>query len=242
MRIGIIGCKATKQNYACSVDEMYSKSPAYRAQSEFCKKAYDDYYVVSFITGVKHHTDIIEPYDAPSLGRFGLNMSLKHKIVDKPDPENVEMVNKQLAEMINKGWEIDYHTSQKPYSFIDKELKEEINYIKQPQGHNAVKSRYKQVIDMLDTKSLKECLKSIGRKSEKPKESKRWWYHPNYEPFYGTCTMLFGYYKKKGLKFNNGNLSKIHLGEIKQASGWVIDKSLLDKLHQTDSGQWRIKQ
>ena len=240
MRIGIIGCKATKQNYACSVDEMYSKSPTYRAQSEFCKKAYDDYYVVSFITGVKHHTDIIEPYDAPSLGRFGPNMSSKHKIVDKPYPENVEMVNKQLAEMINKGWKIDYHTSQKPYSFIDKEIRDIINYIKQPMGAGASVPKYIEATKMLDTIPLKECLKFIPKRNPQPAEEEQWFHHPNLPSFFGTSGKLARKYKRE-LPLNTGGLFRVAIGQFEHHKGWVIDKSLLDKLHQTDSGQWQIK-
>ena len=144
--------------------------------------------------------------------------------------------------MIEKGYEIDIHTSQAYYKPLSQEIKDKVNYIKQPQGPNTIKLRYMQVVDMINNKSLDECLEFISHKSQKPKEEKKWWYHPNYEPFYGTCTMLFGYYNKRGLKLNSGNLSKIHAGEAKHAAGWVIDKSLLNKLIQTNSGEWRIKE
>ena len=240
MRIGIIGCKATKQNYACSVDEMYSKSPAYRAQSEFCKKAYDDYYVISYQVGIKHHTDIIEPYEL-CLGKFGINMSSKHKIVDKPDPKNVEMVNKQLAEMINKGWEIDYHTSRKYYNPLSKEIRDIINYIKQPAGVGVNISKYQALIPMLDTHTLKECCDSLSKRDpNKQSEQDKWYFHKEYPPFFGTSAKIATQYKE--ILWLGPNIWKVSMGRVKHAKGWVIDKSLLDKLYQTDLGQWRIKQ
>ena len=238
MRIGIIGCKATKQNYACSVDEMYSKSPAYRAQSEFCKKAYDDYYIISYQVGIKHHTDIIEPYGL-CLGRSSPNMASKHKIIDKLDPENVEMVNKQLAEMINKGWEIDYHTSRKYYNPLSKEIRDIINYIKQPRGVGAAIPKYIEATKMLDTVPLKECLEFISQRPNKEPEQDQWWYHPNHKPFFGTSGKIATKFKFEGI--NGGNAYNVGLKLTPQHKGWVIDESLLDKLYQTDSGQWRIK-
>ena len=47
MIIAITNCKAMKQDYACSVDEMYSKSYVYRAQRGFFTKAYDKYLIFS---------------------------------------------------------------------------------------------------------------------------------------------------------------------------------------------------
>lgn len=238
-RIAIVSCKSQKQDYPCSADEMYSPSAAFKAQREFFIKGYDDYYIMSSKYGLIHHSQIIKPYNR-MVGESSMITKNQDQIRGW-EMEVISLITEQIKWMISKGYEIDIHASRNYYNPLPQEIKDKINYIKQPQGVNNVKPRYDQAIEMLDTKPLKECLESIGRKSEKPKESKRWWYHPNYKPFYGTTTMLFGYYNKKGLKLNSGNLSKIHAGEMKQAAGWVIDKSLLNRLYQTDSGQWRIK-
>ena len=238
-RIAIVSCKSTKQDYTCSADEMYSPSPLYRYQREFFIKGYDDYYIMSSNYGLTHHEQIIKTYNR-IIGNSSLVTKNQNQIRGW-DPEIISLVGEQINHLIKKGYKIDIHTSQAYYEPLSQEIKDKVNYIKQPQGPNTIKSRYKQVIDMLDTKSLKECLEFISHKSEKPKEEQTWWYHPNYEPFYGTSGMLFIHYKKKGIHISAGNFSFVLDGTREHHQGWTRDKSLLNKLYQTDSGQWRLK-
>jgi len=238
-RIAIISCKRRKQDYTCSADEMYSPSPGYRSQKEFLIKGYDDYYIISSEYGIIHHSQIIEPYDRAI--KIGWNNPAKDIYIGGYKEGLLEQIENQLQWMKSKGWEIDFHTSKTYFDPLLPETKQKLNYIKQPQGAGAIIPRYEEATNMLDTKPLEECLKSIGRKSEKPVESKRWWYHQDYEPFYGTSGELWGNYKKQGIEFDGANLRKVPMGGYKHSTGWVIDKYLLDKLYQTNSGQWRIK-
>jgi len=238
-RIAIVSCKSTKQDYTCSADEMYSPSPLYEYQRKFFIKGYDDYYIMSSNYGLIHHEQIIKPYNR-MVGESSVVTKNQNQIRGW-DPEIISLVGEQINHLIEKDYKIDIHTSQAYYEPLSQEIKNKVNYIKQPQGPNTIKSRYKQVIDMLDTKSLKECLEFISHKSKKPKEEKTWWYHPNYEPFYGTCNMLFGYYKKKGIRISVGGFSYVLDGTRKHHQGWTRDKSLLTQFYQTDSGRWKLK-
>jgi len=237
MRIAITNCKARKQDYACSVDEMYNRSHLYKAQKEFFIKGYDDYYVMSFAIGIKHHTDIIKPYEF-CLGKTGDYMDPKHQIVEV-DPEKVKMVNDQLLEFINKGWIIDLHTSRGQMKLLSKEVKSACRYVSQAMGTGTPISKYRQGINMLDTKSLDECLEFISKRPDKEPEQNQWWYHPNHPPFFGTSQKLATKFKHDNIQ--SGNSFWVGTGKNPHHKGWVIDKSRLDKLYQTDSGQWRLK-
>jgi len=237
MRIAITNCKARKQDYACSVDEIYNKSHLYKAQKEFFIKGYDDYYVMSFAIGIKHHTDIIEPYEL-CLSKFSSIMASKHQVV-KVDPERVKIVNDQLLELINKGWIIDLHTSRGQIKLLSKEVRDKVNYIKQPRGVNNIKPIYEKATQMLDTNSLEDSLKFISKKHPtKYIEEPKWFYHPVYEPFFG---------KSKELKricpeyLDEAGIKRVSIGIFKQHRGWVIHQSYLNEFYQTDSGQWRFK-
>lgn len=238
MRIAITNCKSKKQNYPCSVDEMYSLSPVYRSQSQFFKKAYDDYYVMSFHIGIKHHTDVIEPYEL-CLGVSSNDMAEKNQIV-KPDPNKVKWVNRQLKEMIDKGWEIDLHISMNYYKLLSNNIKEQLNHIKQPMGVGKSLPKYREALGKLDNESLDKCLEFISyRDSSKPKEEPIWYYHPEHKSFFGTSAKIVSAFPE--LKLNSGDMWKISTERVKQARGWVKEKTLLPKLHKTDSGQWRLK-
>lgn len=63
MKIAVLGCKARKQDYTCSAEEMYSKSYLFSKQLEIVKKNYDKYYIMSSKYGLIEPNTIIEPYN-----------------------------------------------------------------------------------------------------------------------------------------------------------------------------------
>jgi len=234
-RIAIISCKSRKQDYVCSADEMYSPSPVYRAQREFCIKGYDDYYIISSKYGIIHHTQIIEPYDI-RLGHITLEAE---KEIHKWDKNMLDKIDSQIKYMKSKDWDIDYHTSNIYFSPLDEGTKKMINHIKQPRGIGASTPTYTQAINLLDSEPLSRCLEFISEK-KKPKynEQPKWFYHPSHPPFFGKSRQLKLKYPDT---IQEGNLIRTSNGITPQHKGWVIDKTHLDNMYQTDSGQWRIK-
>lgn len=237
-RIAIISCKSRKQDYVCSADEMYSPSPIYKAQREFCIKGYDDYYIVSSEYGIISKDEIIEPYNR-TIGESGNNMAQKNTVKGW-ETKTLSLIEEQLKWMVSKNWEVDYHTSLNYYNPLSEEVKKGINYIKQPMGAGKSKPQYEKATEMLDDFPLEECTKFISHRDPKPAEEEQWFHHPNLPSFFGTSGKLARKYKRE-LPLNTGGLFRVAIGQFEHHKGWVIDKSLLDKLHQTDSGQWRLK-
>jgi hypothetical protein len=237
-RIAIVSCKSRKQDYVCSADEMYSPSPVYRAQKDFCIKGYDEYLIVSSEYGLITPNHIIKPYNR-TIGESGNNMAKENKIMGW-DSNTLSLIEEQLKWMFKQGWIIDYHTSMSYYKYLSDDVKKKINYIKQPMGAGASVPKYIEATRMLDTVPLKECLKFISKRNTQPSEEDKWFYHKDYPPFFGTSGKLVRKYKGE-LPLNTGNMYKASIGLQPHSCGWVVDKSLLNKLYQTDSGQWRIK-
>jgi len=236
-RIAIVSCKSKKQDYACSADEMYGKSHAYIAQRAFFTKAYDEYFIFSSEYGLTPPNQIIKPYNRIVGTRLHQKSSnIKHGY----EQSTIDLVVDQIEYLINKNCIVDFHTSKAYFDPLPKSTQEKVNYIKQPHGINLIKPRYEEAYTLLDNKPLEECLKFIGHKTPKPKNLPINWYHPIHETFYGTAWQL--YMKYKGiLKIHDAGLSHVRYGDNLQHRGWVIDKTHLDNMYQTDSGQWRIK-
>ena len=62
-KLAIITCKATKKDYKCSAEQMYSDSPQFKHQIGFIKEYYDDYMILSLKYGVVDRQTEIEPYN-----------------------------------------------------------------------------------------------------------------------------------------------------------------------------------
>lgn len=237
MRVAINNCKSLKQNYPCPAAEMYSQSHQFRGQQKYFEKGYDDWYIVSSKYGIIHHTDVIEPYDM-IIGVSGNNMKNRDKI-ESWDKDVIAKVNQQLLDMVDRGLKIDYHTSNKYYKPLSAEVRSKINHIKQPAfPAHAIGNRYTEYTELLDTKSLDEVNKMIGEGSKKVAETPLTYYHPIHGEFFGTSAQLARIYK-----INNGGAYKLYCDwrGTKMCGGWVKDKTLLDKLYQLDSKQWRFK-
>lgn len=236
-RIAIISCKSKKQDYTCSADELYSPSPIYRAQKAYCIKGYDDYYIVSSEYGIIHPTQIVKPYNR-AIKVSWVNPS-DHHFIGGYKEGMIDLIHNQIKWMKDQGWSIDFHTSKTYFDPLSKETQQMLNYIKQPVGPGAIQQKYEGAYTLLDEESLKKCNEFISLKSDKPKEAKKWFYHPLHEPHYGTSGTMLTAYKEQEL--NSGAMYKVSLGQSPQSRGWVIDESLLPLLYQTDSGQWRLK-
>ena len=234
-RIAIVNCKSRKQDYTCSADEMYDISHHYKAQRNFFIKGYDDYYIISSKYGIIHHNQIIEPYDI----RLSRNSFDDNNKIQGWDEDKLSSIKNQMQWMIDKGWEIDFHTSRIYYNYLPQEIKDNIRYIKQPRGIVSVAPTYNEASDMLDSKNLEECLEFISSKKDKKHkpEVDTWFHHPKHGSFFGKSMDLC----KKYNGVNQGNLFRVAIGQFTHAVGWVIDESLLPNLYQTESGQWRLK-
>ena len=68
-------------------------------------------------------------------------------------------------------------------------------------------------------------------------ELEKYFYHLNHPPHLGYTRSLI----KKYQELDEGTIHMLSKGKIPHHKGWVIDKSLLNQLYQTDSGQWRLK-
>lgn len=63
-RIGVILCSKSKQDYACSVREMYDNSVSFKARAMFMDLVYDEWYVNTSKYGFMSPDMVIEPYDS----------------------------------------------------------------------------------------------------------------------------------------------------------------------------------
>ena len=76
----------------------------------------------------------------------------------------------------------------------------------------------------------------ILNKPHRVYEQPRWWYHNEYDDFFGTTGQL-----GKKYDVDSGNLTQIIRGYSLQTAGWVIDKSLLKDIHKSPSGRYSYK-
>ena len=235
-RLAIINCKSKKKQYKCVAEEMYSVSFQFRAQIEFIKRYYDDYAILSTKYGIIYPTSIIEPYEM-SLAQ-GARLKISNSLSEKELNEWVNSVNIQLKLLSEVYDEIDLHISNQYLKPIKEVLDNpKISHIKQPVNPGLVKNRYNEVLEILNNGEEVD-LNLIGeiRKSTNP-EISREWYHNEFKTFMGFARHLCKEYPE----VDEGNASMVSKGKNLHTRGWVIDKSLLNKLYKTKSGQWRVK-
>ena len=233
-KLAIINCKAKKKDYECAAEEMYDVSFQFRHQVDFIKEYYDDYLILSSKYGLISPKKVIKPYETT------LAKGARLKEVDRLEGENLEKwvkhVKKQFEWLKNNYDQIDLHISNAYLDPIKDVLDDKTRHIKQPVNPGLVKNRY---IEALDTfKASGEVnLDEIGqiRKSKDP-EIERWWYHNEYEPFFGFARHLC----KKYPIVDEGNATRVSRGLNFQTQGWVIDQALLEQLEKKN-GKWRKK-
>lgn len=63
MKVALIGCSKIKQDYSCSVEEMYSKPVLFSKSLKFCILNYEKILILSAYYGILERDDFIAPYD-----------------------------------------------------------------------------------------------------------------------------------------------------------------------------------
>jgi len=234
-RIAIINCKAKKQNYKCSAEEMYNISFQFRYQVNFIKEYYDSYLILSSKYGLISPNEIIEPYET-TLAK-GARLKTSNKLEGEQLNKWVKYVKNQFNLLKKNYDQIDLHISNAYLEPIKDILDTKTIHIKQPVNPGLVKNRYIEALEIFKTKG-KVNLNQIGelKKSKNP-ELKRWWYHNDYEPFFGYARHLC----KKYPIVDEGNASRVSKELNSHTQGWVIKEELLNSLYKTDKGQWRLK-
>ena len=235
-KLAIVNCKSRKKDYTCEAEEMYSHSFQFRHQLNFIKEYYDDYLILSTKYGLITPNTVIEPYDLS----IATGTRLKNKDSFTKGEKEIwgNIVLHNLEPYIKEYDIIDLHIS-KQYLYPIKSILKypNVNHILQPNTPGTVKERYVEVLDTL--KQNKPIDLSIIGEIRSTKYKKVNFYHPIEGKFFGNVDELVTKYPH----VDPGNLGRVRRDDtkFKQTCGWVIHESLLPKLYQTDSGQWRLK-
>jgi hypothetical protein len=250
MIIAITNCKAMKQDYACSVDEMYSKSYVYRAQQAFFTKAYDRYLIFSAKYGLISPNKIIEPYDLALQSKIG-RVNVTNALTEEQKNQLFEKVEKQLIELFKIADEIHFHTSNIYYAPFEKIFKKHPSFknklcrIGQQKNPPIGQKKYEEASSLYNGNNLEECLIHISTIQKGVHEDKKQWYHPELAP------QGIGPYKAHQVrkwvqenfpneKIDEGSLHKVSLYKIEQTYGWVINVQYLPYLKKYPNGSWRF--
>lgn len=219
MRIAIIGCKRQKQDYTCPADEMYEKAFTYRAQRDFIKQAYDDYYIFSSKYGIIHHTTTIEPYDITLQNR-----GTKYQVFRDSNPFNETFIYDNVAEFIKKHADktIHFHTTLAYMSYVKPFVKSlSIKHIKQMQNTGMIKERYNEALEKWDG-NLDNALQIIQKPIPRNPEVEKHWYHPELGEFYGKSYYLWKEFKDKQPKLDQAMLRKVGFGKLNHHKQWKV--------------------
>ena len=238
MRLAILGCSSSKQDYSCSAQEMYSKYIFKRIQLGFLKTAYDKVLILSGKYGVVELTEKIEPYEISFSYRKRVS-TIRNIATPKYKKEWGEKVIFQLKPYLETYSKIDFHISNAYYDPIKIYCDPNPNIYKVSQQINPGENK-KRYLGALDYyfKYNKIDLSIIETPTiSKNPELEKYFYHQTHPPHLGYTRSLV----KKYQELDEGTIHMLSKGKIPHHKGWVIDKSLLNQLYQTDSGQWRLK-
>mgnify|MGYP006079393069 CR=1 FL=1 len=250
MIIAITNCKAMKQDYACSVDEMYSKSYVYRAQRGFFTKAYDKYLIFSAKYGLLTPTREIEPYDLALESKIG-RVNVTNAITKEQKEQLFEKVEQQLIQLFELADEIHFHTSHIYYAPFEKIFKKyplfsnKLRRIGQQKNPPVAQRKYEEATQIYDGNNLEQCLTHISTINKGVPEYENIWYHNQLAP------KGIGPYKAHQVrkwvqdnypneKIDEGSLHKVSLSKIEQTYGWVINREYLPYLVQYPNSSWRF--
>jgi len=241
MIIAITNCRSMKQEYECSAEEMYSKSYVFRAQKDFFKFAYDEYYILSSYYGMITPQKIIKPYKSlhlPKVSRVKLNGDWTQNQLEMWMHSSVGYIDQLLS---NKNVnEIHFYVTLTYWNLIKKHFKNNprVKHITQQRNNPVGQRKYIEALKMVkDGLPLEECITHVSTLDKGTPELAKWFFHSNEEKFFGKCHHL----ARKHEWADEGALHRVSLGKNPHHKGWVIDESLLSKLYKTESGQWRIK-
>ena len=239
MIVAVTNCRSMKQDYICPAEEMYSKSYVFRAQKDLFNVAYDRYLILSSKHGLILPTTTIEPYESihlPKVSRVKIEGNWSQEKLDNWVNSVVDKVNK-LLKIVDR---VDFYITNPYWSLIKKEFKDnpKVRHIKQQRNNPVGFRKYNESVEMFNNGSnLETCITHVSTLDKGTPETEKWFYHPNEDKFYGKCHHL----AKKYDWADEGELHRVSLGKNPNHKGWVIDKDLLNKLYQTDKGQWRVK-
>lgn len=238
MKLAVLGCSSSKHNYSCSSKEMYSKSLFKRIQLNFLEQAYDKVLILSAQYGIVELQEVIEPYELSFDQRKRVK---KERNIATSQYKEIwgEKVINQLKNFEIIYSKIDLHISNSYYSPIKDycSLNPVFYKVSQQINPGENKKRYIEALEYYNKNNIINLnIIEEKRKSSNP-ETEKWFYHPNGEAFLGYTRGLI----KKYPELDEGTIHMLSKSKINHHKGWVIDKSLLDKLYKTDSGQWRIR-
>ena len=232
-RIGVILCSKSKQDYTCSVREMYDCSISFKARRIFMDLAYDEWYVNTTSKGFMEPSMVIEPYDSWYIqeARMMKGNIVTNEMID-------EWLEKLKQQFPNRDEiQLDCHLSF-PYYKKLKTIFPNIRYIKPQQNFTVTAWRYHDATKMfLEGKSLEECILKIEEPWVKPRpaETEKWFYHVSGDKFYGKAWGLASKYS-----IDNGSCYGLSMGTNDITYGWVIDESLVKHIYTTKGGQYRL--
>tara|TARA_R110000803_G_C11951325_1_gene317706 strand:- start:69 stop:857 length:789 start_codon:yes stop_codon:yes gene_type:complete len=232
-KVGVILCSKSKQDYPCSVREMYDCSISFKARRIFMDLAYDEWYVNTTSMGFMDPSMTIEPYDSWYIEPA--RMMKGNKVSDEMINKWVEGLKQQFPN--RDDIQLDCHLSM-PYYKILKSIFPNTRYIKPQQLFTATGWRYHDATEMLMTGStLDECLEFVQTPytTNRPKETEKWFYHSNGDKFYGKAWGLASKYN-----IDNGSSYGLSMGTNDITYGWVTDESLVEHIYRTPKGQYRV--
>jgi hypothetical protein len=250
MIIAITNCKAMKQDYECTVDEMYSKSYVYRSQKKFFQLAYDKYLVFSAKYGLMSPTKVIEPYDLALQSKIG-RVEVNNSLTAEQRIKLFEKVEHQLIKMFKLVDEIHFHTSNIYYTPFEKifkkhpKFKNKLRRIGQQKNPPIGQRKYEEAAKMYNGVNLEECLVHVSTIQKGVPEDAKLWYHNKLAP-HGVGPYKAHQVRKwvqdnhPNEKIDEGSLHKVSLSKIEQTYGWVIDKKYLPYLKQYPNKSWRL--
>lgn len=231
-KIAIINCKAKKQNYKCTAEEMYDVSFQFRYQVDFIKEYYDGYLILSSKYGLISPNEVIEPYET-TLAK-GARLKNVNRLEGEQLDKWVKYVKKQVDELKKNYDQIDLHISNSYLSPIKDILDNKTKHVKQPVNPGLVKNRYVEALEIYKNTGKVDVYTIGERRKSKDPELERWWYHKNHKPFFGFARHL----RKKYPIVDEGNASRVSRGLNFHTQGWVIKKEYLDQLNEKN-GKWR---
>ena len=216
-KIGVILCSKSKQDYPCSVREMYCSSVLFRAREYFMDLAYDEWYVNTSKYGFMKPDMKIEPYNGWYLKKMSKNGQLKNNnnvLTQEMVDTWLDRVSKQFPNP--EEIELHAHMSQVYVKELSK-IFPNIVYIKPEISFTSTAWKYVDACKMLlQGNTLNECLKFLNTKKlrTRPKEQIK-----------GKAWDL-----SKKYNIDNGSCYGLSMGSYNMVHGWVTDKKLLDKI------------
>lgn len=232
-RIGVILCSKSKQDYTCSVREMYDSSVSFKARRIFMDLTYDTWYVNTTSKGFMNPDDVIEPYDSWYLEQS--RMMTGNVVTEDMVEDWIDGLKKQFPNRDNII--LDCHLSNLYFKKL-KTIFPKARYIKPMANFTVTAWRYHDASKMyMDGSTLEECLEFITKPHVKlrPEEEEKWFYHYNGDTFFGKA---WGLYIKYGV--DNGTVYGLSMGRNPIAYGWVTDEKLLKHVYITKKGQYRL--